>query len=73
MIARLERNPGIAAVMMLDMDRFKVVNDSLGHVAGDEMLKIVANRIRSVVRIGDTVGRVGGTSSRRCRGLRRYE
>jgi diguanylate cyclase (GGDEF)-like protein/PAS domain S-box-containing protein len=59
-IARLDRNPGLAAVMMLDMDRFKVVNDSLGHAAGDEMLKIVAARIRSVVRSGDTVGRVGG-------------
>jgi diguanylate cyclase (GGDEF)-like protein len=59
-VARLDRNPGLAAVMMLDMDRFKVVNDSLGHVAGDEMLKIVAERIRSVVRVGDTVGRVGG-------------
>jgi diguanylate cyclase (GGDEF)-like protein/PAS domain S-box-containing protein len=59
-VSRLERNPGLAAVMMLDMDRFKVVNDSLGHVAGDEMLKIVADRIRSAVRVGDTVGRVGG-------------
>ncbi len=59
-VARLDRNPGIAAVMMLDLDRFKVVNDSLGHDAGDEMLTEVADRIRSAVRVGDTVGRVGG-------------
>ncbi len=59
-VARLDRNPGLAAVMMLDMDRFKVVNDSLGHDAGDEMLTQVADRIRSAVRLGDTVGRVGG-------------
>ncbi len=59
-VARLDRNPGLAAVMMLDMDRFKVVNDSLGHDAGDEMLTVVADRIRCAVRAGDTVGRVGG-------------
>ena len=59
-VARLDRNPGVAAVMMLDVDRFKVVNDSLGHDAGDEMLTVVADRIRSAVRVGDTVGRVGG-------------
>ncbi len=59
-VARLDRNPGLAAVMMLDLDRFKVVNDSLGHDAGDKMLTIVADRIRSAVRVGDTVGRVGG-------------
>lgn len=59
-VARLDRNPGLAAVMMLDLDRFKVVNDSLGHDAGDQMLTEVADRIRSAVRVGDTVGRVGG-------------
>ena len=59
-VARLDRNPGLAAVMMLDLDRFKVVNDSLGHDAGDEMLRVVADRIRAAVRLGDTVGRVGG-------------
>ena len=59
-ISRIDRNPGIAAVMMLDIDRFKVVNDSLGHDAGDDMLKIVADRIASVTRVGDTLARVGG-------------
>lgn len=59
-VTRLERDPGIAAVMMIDIDRFKVVNDSLGHDAGDTLLKEVANRIRSVVRLGDTFGRAGG-------------
>jgi diguanylate cyclase (GGDEF)-like protein/PAS domain S-box-containing protein len=59
-VARLDRKPGVAAVMMIDLDRFKVVNDSLGHDAGDEMLRMIAERIRSVIRVGDTVGRVGG-------------
>jgi diguanylate cyclase (GGDEF)-like protein/PAS domain S-box-containing protein len=59
-VARLDRKPGVAAVMMIDLDRFKVVNDSLGHDSGDEMLRIIAERIRSVIRVGDTVGRVGG-------------
>jgi diguanylate cyclase (GGDEF)-like protein/PAS domain S-box-containing protein len=59
-VARLDRKPGVAAVMMIDLDRFKVVNDSLGHDSGDEMLRMIAERIRSVIRVGDTVGRVGG-------------
>jgi diguanylate cyclase (GGDEF)-like protein/PAS domain S-box-containing protein len=59
-VARLDRNPGMVAVMFLDLDRFKVVNDSLGHDAGDELLVEVARRIKSVVRRGDTVARFGG-------------
>ncbi len=59
-VARLDRKPGVAAVMMIDLDRFKVVNDSLGHDSGDEMLQMIAERIKSVIRAGDTVGRVGG-------------
>ncbi|OYU98141.1 MAG: hypothetical protein CFE45_17635, partial [Burkholderiales bacterium PBB5] len=48
------------AVMYLDFDRFKLINDTLGHAAGDEFLTLVAKRIRAQVRPGDTVGRLGG-------------
>lgn len=48
------------AVIMIDLDRFKQVNDTLGHSAGDELLKLVAKRIKSATRSADTLVRMGG-------------
>lgn len=59
-IAHSEREQRKVAVMFLDLDRFKVINDTLGHLVGDKLLKIVGDRISSVARITDTVSRLGG-------------
>ncbi|MGH7532721.1 MAG: sensor domain-containing protein [Gemmatimonadales bacterium] len=59
-IRRGRRSDSRSAVLFLDLDRFKVVNDSLGHVHGDQLLVAIARRLEDCVRPGDTVGRLGG-------------
>jgi diguanylate cyclase (GGDEF)-like protein len=59
-LAHAQRHRYKLAVLFLDIDRFKQINDSLGHTVGDRLLKIVSARIRSTIREEDTVARFGG-------------
>jgi diguanylate cyclase (GGDEF)-like protein len=59
-VAMAKRHPAKLAVLFLDLDRFKVVNDTHGHAIGDKLLQSVADRLKSSVRNTDTVSRLGG-------------
>ncbi|MBA3004719.1 MAG: diguanylate cyclase [Desulfurivibrio sp.] len=59
-IREAQREERIFALLYLDLDKFKAINDSMGHEVGDLVLKTVASRLQEVVRTGDTVARMGG-------------
>jgi diguanylate cyclase (GGDEF)-like protein len=59
-LAHSSRRPSTVAVLFLDLDHFKLINDSLGHSVGDEVLRRTARRLDSALRPGDTVARFGG-------------
>ncbi len=59
-LALSQRNNKQTAVMFVDLDRFKPINDTLGHAVGDRLLKEISNRLVNQLRVGDTVCRIGG-------------
>jgi len=59
-LARARRNMTKLALIYIDLDRFKIINDTLGHSTGDQLLKAVAERLKSLLRESDTLARMGG-------------
>jgi len=59
-VARAHRHNTIFSLLFLDLDHFKLINDNLGHIAGDMLLKTVASRMQSTLRIDDFIARMGG-------------
>ncbi len=59
-ITQAKRNGGVLAVIFIDLDRFKLVNDTYGHAEGDELLRKVTSRLKNCMRAGDTLARQGG-------------
>ena len=59
-LAHARRQQTSAALLFLDLDRFKIINDSLGHAVGDQLLRVIARRLNNCVRDEDTVARLGG-------------
>ena len=59
-LAASDRRGTLVAVLFVDLDRFKPINDTFGHQTGDQVLQVVARRMQEALRAGDTVGRLGG-------------
>jgi len=59
-ISRAEKNENMVSILMVDLDHFKEINDTLGHYVGDELLKLVSHKLESILSPPDSIGRLGG-------------